>query len=192
MRRDRCQIRKHRITGQPSTQLRHLTSVRLSLAFALLLLCGSYSPTVAQEANGTTPTSTASTVVDDAAKMETRDLSFDDLKFEVPVGEDFESSMLTDAVKQLDGQKVKIRGYIKPNFQQRGFSKFVLVRDNQECCFGPGAAIYDCVLVMLDENVTTDFTVRPVTVEGMMYLKEYIGPDGKIWAIFRMKESRVE
>ncbi|MEE2825693.1 MAG: hypothetical protein VYE64_03600, partial [Planctomycetota bacterium] len=65
----------------------------------------------------------------------------------------------------------------------------VFVRDDKECCFGPGAAIFDCVLVQMEKENPTDFTVRPVTIEGKFYLKEYKGPDGNTWAIYRMKDG---
>lgn len=120
------------------------------------------------------------------------DLTFDNLKFEMEKTETFERAMLTSEIKSLDGKKITIRGYIRPNFRQSGITKFVLVRDNQECCFGPGAAIYDCVLVMLDDDIEIDFTVRPVTVKGDFYIKEFKGNDGKIWAIYRMKNAVVE
>ncbi len=142
----------------------------------------------------TTEQSTAeqSTAADEAAKKILRDISFDDLKFDIPIGTPFKREMLNVDVKKLDGQVIKIRGYMKPNFQQSNIEKFVLVRDNQACCFGPGAAIYDCVLVMLDAGKKTEFSVRPITVSGTMYLKEYKGPDGNIWAIFRMRNAQVE
>ena len=120
------------------------------------------------------------------------DLTFDNLKFEMEKTETFERTMLTSEIKSLDGQQITIRGYIRPNFRQSGITKFVLVRDNQECCFGPGAAIYDCVLVMLDDDVEIDYTVRPITVQGDFYIKEFKGPDGKIWAIYRMKHAVVK
>jgi hypothetical protein len=133
-----------------------------------------------------------STSPDDTSKNILKDISFDNLKFDMPIGKAFRREMLTEDVKQLDGQLIKIRGYMKPNFQQSNIEKFVLVRDNQACCFGPGAALYDCVLVMLGTGKATEFSVRPITVSGTMYLKEYKGPDGNIWAIFRMKNAAVE
>ena len=50
-----------------------------------------------------------------------------------------------------------------------------------ECCFGPGAAIYDSIMVDMDESSgkTVKFTTRPVTVEGEFVVKELIGPDDK-------------
>jgi hypothetical protein len=100
--------------------------------------------------------------------------------------------MLTDEIREYDGQLIRLRGYIRPSFRQSGLKKFVFVRDNKECCFGPGAAIFDCVLVELAKDKATEYTVRPVTIEGRFYLKEYTGPDKKIWAIYRMKGGIVK
>jgi len=119
------------------------------------------------------------------------DLTFDDLVFEMEKGEKFLRSMLTPEVIQYHGKKIRLRGYIRPSFSQSGLTKFVFVRDNKECCFGPGAALYDCVLVRLADGESTNYTVRPVTIEGLFYLKEYTGPDGNVWSIFRMKDGRV-
>jgi hypothetical protein len=120
------------------------------------------------------------------------ELTFDDIKFEIEVGEPFERGMLTRNIELLDQLKIRIRGFIRPSFKQSGLDKFVFVRDNQECCFGPGAALYDCILVELVKGTTTDFSVRPVTISGTFYVREYLGPDGETWAIFRMKDARVE
>lgn len=119
-------------------------------------------------------------------------ITFDDLVFEMEKGGKFERSMLTGKITEMDGDKVRIRGFIRPAFKEKGIAKFVFVRDNQECCFGPGAALYDCILVELGGEKTTDYTVRPITVLGTLYLKEFKGPDGNIWAIYRMKNATVE
>ncbi len=123
---------------------------------------------------------------------EPRELSFDDLKFDIEKGAEFKESMLTEGLKKLDGQKVRLRGFVRPGFKQSGIKNFVLVRDNQECCFGPGAALYDCVMVKMSEDQAIEFTVRPITVVGTMQLKKYIGKDKKVWAIFRLNDTRLE
>ncbi len=120
------------------------------------------------------------------------DLTFDDVKFDLEPDEPFTADKLTDAIRQIDGQRIKIRGYIRPSFSQRGLKSFVFVRDNKECCFGPNAAIYDCMLVKLKKETTTDYTVRPVVIEGTFYLKPYQGPDGNTWAIYRMRNASVK
>ena len=96
------------------------------------------------------------------------DINFDDLKFEIEKDSPFEDGMLTDEIRELAGRKVKLRGYILPTtlFKQNDISQFVLVRDNLECCFGPGAALFDCVIVNMVPPNVIDFVTRPVTVEG--------------------------
>jgi len=95
-----------------------------------------------------------------------KDVTFDDVKLELKKGDPYDSSLLTPKIKGLDGKSIRIRGYILPGFQQNGIKQFVLVRDNMQCCFGPGALLHDCILVELTPPVTTSFTVRPVSVEG--------------------------
>jgi hypothetical protein len=113
------------------------------------------------------------------------DKTFDDLRFEMTLGEKFKRSMLTENIEQLNGQRIRIRGYILPTPQKRGITQFVLVRDNQECCFGPGAALYDCILVEMKPGNTADFTIRPIAVEGTFEVHEF-AVGGKYLAIYRM------
>jgi hypothetical protein len=119
------------------------------------------------------------------------DITFDHIKFDIPEGESYSQTMLTDEIHRLDGQQVKLRGYIRPSFKQRDLKGFIFVRDNKECCFGPGAALFDCVVVKLAKDQATDYTTRPVAVTGTFVLKQYTGPDGNVWAIYRMKDAAV-
>jgi hypothetical protein len=111
------------------------------------------------------------------------DINFDDLQFEIEKDAPFDAKMLTNDVKQLGGKKVKLRGYILPAtlFKETNIEEFVLVRDNQECCFGPGAALFDCVMIKMKPGKTTNFVTRPVTVEGDFKIdtKSYKYPGGK-------------
>ncbi len=128
----------------------------------------------------------------DEARKKNFELTFDDLKFEMEKGSKFDRSLLTDKINSYNNNTISVRGYIRPSFSQSGLTKFIFVRDNKECCFGPGAALYDCILVRLTKGSTTDFTVRPVTIEGTFSLKEYNGPDGKVWSIYRMNDTEVK
>lgn len=119
------------------------------------------------------------------------DKTFDDIKFDIEPGDPFDRSLLTDAIRELDGRRMRIRGYILPTAQKRGIEQFVLVRDNQECCFGPGAALYDCILVTMQEGETAEFSVRPVAVEGEFTIDEFYGPDGAPLAIYRLAGESV-
>lgn len=147
--------------------------------------------TIKQTGSSTSATDTAEIVLQKNNANKTFELTFDDLAFEMEKTDKFKRSMLTEKINGYDGGTVRLRGFIRPSFSQSGLTKFVFVRDNKECCFGPGAALYDCVLVRLAKGKKTEFTVRPVTIEGKFYLKEYKGPDGKVWSIYRMKDAFV-
>lgn len=141
------------------------------------------------------PAATPPTIKPEAAKTEpakTVDKSFDDLKFEMAVGDPFRRELLTDEIEALGGRTIRIRGYILPPPQKRGLKSFVLVRDNMECCFGPGAALYDCILIEMAPGKTAEFSTRPVAVEGEFAIEVFPGPDDTPLAIYRMTGQSVK
>jgi hypothetical protein len=121
-----------------------------------------------------------------------REITFDDIKFEMQKGDPFTRDLLPKRVTVLERQPVRIRGYILPSFQQAGLTQFVLVRDNQECCFGPGAALHDCIVVRMRPGRTANFSIRPVAVAGTFRVDELRGPDGRHLAIYALDGDAVE
>ena len=119
------------------------------------------------------------------------DKTFDDIKFEMEKEDPFERSMLTPEIESLTGRRIRIRGYILPTVRSSGIRQFILVRDNMECCFGPGAALFDCIVVKMQEGQTANFSIRPVAVEGRFGIQELIGPDGRHLAIFELAGESV-
>jgi hypothetical protein len=122
----------------------------------------------------------------------TNNYSFDDLKFDIEKDAPFERSMLPKKIEEYAGQRVSIRGFILPTSFATGLTSFVLVRDNMECCFGPGAALYDCIVIEMAEGKTTDYSIRPVTVEGKFSIDEFIGPNRRHLAIYKIVADKVE
>jgi len=120
------------------------------------------------------------------------DKTFDDIRFEMKPEERYQRAMLTPAIEALAGQRIRIRGFILPTAQQRGIKQFVLVRDNQQCCFGPGAALFDCILVKMTDGKTVEYTLRPVAVSGTFDIREFKGPDDRYLAIYHMDSDGVE
>ena len=121
----------------------------------------------------------------------TLDLSFDDVKFEMEKTAAFDRSMITPTIEQYEGRSIRIRGYILPSFKQDGLTEFILVRDNMECCFGPGAALYDCIMIRMQPGKSTSFSVRPVTVEGKFRIEEWRDFDNVVRAIYHMEGQQV-
>ena len=120
-------------------------------------------------------------------KSRLKDISFDDIKFDIAKDAPFKRDLLPKKIEALEGQLVRLRGYMLPSFQQSGIKKFVLVRDNMECCFGPGAAIYDCVIIEMQGSASASFSVRPMAVEGVFSVSEFKGPDGNHLAIYHIE-----
>lgn len=67
-------------------------------------------------------------------------------------------------IRELLGEKVFLKGFIRPDSTNsgltRGISEFLLVRDNNQCCFGDLSQVkfYDQVAVTLEPGLTTNFS----------------------------------
>lgn len=186
-----------------------ISGVRL-VAVGLLLLQGVTISSVVAQVPAETPAEkpdknprqrpiTARAPVEERLSRDTAkakgDLTFDDIKFDIEKGGKFSRSLLTKDIEELDKKTVRIRGYILPAsvFKQSGIEEFVLVRDNMECCFGPGAALFDCIIVQMEPGKTADFTTRPVAVRGKFEIKEFMYPDSdEHYAIYRMVATEVK
>ena len=103
------------------------------------------------------------------------ELSFDDVKFDLEKGSPFHRELIPPTIEAFEGRRVRIRGYILP----------------MECCFGPGAALYDCIVVRMNAGTSTSFSIRPVAVTGIFRITELKGPDGNHLAIYSMDGEAV-
>jgi hypothetical protein len=121
-------------------------------------------------------------------------ISFDDLMFDIAPDQKFEPSLLNDGVRSLFDRQVKIRGYILPQsvLFDKGNPAFILVRDNQECCFGPGAALYDCIYVQMKPGRTADFRAIPIAATGTFRFRPYQDASGATRAVFLLEADAIE
>ncbi|HEY1067159.1 MAG TPA: hypothetical protein VGE52_13655 [Pirellulales bacterium] len=114
------------------------------------------------------------------------DLTFDDLKFDIEKDAKFDWSMTTEKMESLRGRRIRIRGWIHPS---SAFSSqvrdFIFVRDNLECCFGPGAAVFDCLSVAMAPGKSAKFGVLPIAVEGTLELDPF-DIDGVTRMLYRL------
>lgn len=77
-------------------------------------------------------------------------------------------SHLPGWLRALNGQRVRVRGYMVPAWREEDLTGFVLARDTEVCCFGPRGKIYHLVTVKLRRGETTDYIqLRPFDVEGV-------------------------
>ena len=176
---------------------------KLAVLFVLFSVAnGSLAAAQEKPARNSAATGPKESKEEASARRAKGEINFDDLQFELEKDQPFRDGSLNSVVKGLDGKKVKLRGYILPStlFKETGIDQFVLVRDNQECCFGPGAALFDCVIVEMVPGRTTDFVTRPVTVEGRFKIDTVsykypggAGPKGAShFAIFKIAGERVK
>jgi hypothetical protein len=119
------------------------------------------------------------------------DITFDDLELDMPLNTLFNRSLLTPRAAQLDGQLVRLKGFIYAGgvFQQSGIKSFPFVK-NTQCKFGPDGLAFCVILVDLDEGVSTDFTTYPVTVEGRLSVQPY-DAEGFTWSVYHLQGRRV-
>jgi len=81
-------------------------------------------------------------------------------------------------VHALDGEKVFIKGYMRPGTHvsrtdtpvRHNVSRFLLVRDNNQCCFGDISTVkyYDQVFVQLADRLTTEYSGRMFRIGGVL------------------------
>ncbi len=75
--------------------------------------------------------------------------------------------MFPDWLRDLDGQLVRIRGFMFPTLSQTGITYFQHVRDNEICCFGRTPKVYDRISTVLRSGKTTNYIQgRPYDVIG--------------------------
>ena len=171
---------------QPILAIAALTAV---CGLAALLLTSGCAPSSAPAA---VQTNTATS--NPAAKQPPKDITFDTIKLAKmkDKNQPFSRELLTPQIERLDGQRVRLRGFILPPPQQTGLTRFMLVRDNMACCFGPGSWLYDRVKVDLVPGVSTDYKLSPIVVEGVFNIHEIQMPDGSYMAIYRVTADKVQ
>ena len=95
-------------------------------------------------------------------------------------------------LKALNGEKVVVRGWMFPPLMTEGLPAFLFVRDNQICCFGREAKVYDKVRVTLKEGETTDYIFgRPFDVVGTFHI-ESEERDGELYFLYSIDNAVVK
>ncbi|QDT54979.1 hypothetical protein Pan44_30200 [Caulifigura coniformis] len=94
-------------------------------------------------------------------------------------------------LKSLNGEKVRLRGWMFPPLMTEGLPAFLFVRDNQICCFGREAKVYDKVRVTMKEGTTTDYIFgRPFDVIGTFHI-ESEERDGELYFLYSIDDAVV-
>jgi hypothetical protein len=121
-----------------------------------------------------------------------RVLTWEEIDLPLGAAERFEPWMLKTAVQALDGQRVRITGYMYGDvFQPTNIREFKLVR-HVDCKFGAAGHPAHLIFIELGGTLRTAFTKEPMTVEGTFHIRPYTGPDGRTWALYQVDGTKVE
>ena len=71
-------------------------------------------------------------------------------------------------VKPLNGQAIFIKGYMYQTKEAEGLRRFVLLKDNGECCFGGDPKPYDMIGVQMQDSKKVDSMEGLVAVAGIL------------------------
>lgn len=101
-------------------------------------------------------------------------LSFNDMK---PSELDERSGTIVPAeVAALDGKKIFIKGYIRQDSISQMFNigDFLLVRDNQQCCFGSLSNVkyYDQIRVKMSGSHLVNYSPGVVRIGGVLRIEQ--------------------
>jgi hypothetical protein len=152
------------------------------LGSAFLLLTDGASPKAALADQGDKPVKRSGKPVD---------ITYDDLETEMKEDMKWDEKFLTDRMKELDGKTVRIGGFMLADFRTKGITEFVMLK-NTECKFGPGGTAQHVIMVYLSPGESTRYTTRAVTLEGVLVLKPWEGPDGNTWALYELRDGTVK
>jgi hypothetical protein len=93
-------------------------------------------------------------------------------------------------VSSLEGKNVFIKGYIRPDSitMPRGIDQFLLVRDNNQCCFGDMSKIkyYDQILVKMSGDRRVDFSRGVFGIGGVLHIEPQYAMPGSPKTVFTL------
>jgi hypothetical protein len=79
--------------------------------------------------------------------------------------------LVPPAALALEGQKIFIKGYVYPGREKDGIRKFLLVRDQGECCFGGNPKVTDRILVTLEDPLRLSYESRIHKLGGTFHVE---------------------
>jgi hypothetical protein len=91
-------------------------------------------------------------------------------------------------VMALNGQRVFIKGYMRPGNVSAGIDQFLLVRDDNQCCFGDISAVkyYDRILVNLTGKLRLNYSTDVFAIGGVLKVipqNVVLGPQASVFVL---------
>jgi hypothetical protein len=99
-------------------------------------------------------------------------------------------------VAKLDGQKVFIKGYFRPDSAKytKNVREFLLVRDNNQCCFGDMSTVqfFDQMAVALVGGKTVDYKPGLYRMGGKLHIKPENAVNGSQLPVYVLEADHAE
>jgi len=101
-------------------------------------------------------------------------------------------SRIPDPVRALDGRLVAIRGFLIPLRMDEGLTvEFLLMRDQNLCCFGTVPKVNEWILVRAEGRGVKPVMDQPITVLGRLQVGE-LRENGFLTGIYRMEADQID
>ena len=117
-------------------------------------------------------------------------ISYDDLNLSMEPDTLFQDWMLTQRVRDLDGQRVRITGFMLPSYESQNIKQFVMLRE-KECPYGPGGQAHHVIAVTM-QRASAHYTADAITVEGVFSVRPFTGDNDKTWAMYAMDDAEFQ
>jgi hypothetical protein len=99
-------------------------------------------------------------------------------------------------VAKLDGQKVFIKGYFRPDSAKytKNVREFLLVRDNNQCCFGDMSTVqfFDQMAVVMKGDLVVDYKPGLYRMGGKLHIKPENAVNGSQMPVYVLEADHAE
>lgn len=93
-------------------------------------------------------------------------------------------------VVALDGKKVFLKGYMYQTNSTQDLRSFLMVKDNQDCCFGANPSITDRLGVVMTGDKTVDYRGGKVAIAGTFRLNPNYDPEESLAPIYLIEGEK--
>ena len=127
----------------------------------------------------------------DRVPLEPTAITWDELDVGIHAESRFEPWMMKTSIQSLEGQPVRITGYMHAGVPVRdGIREFILLR-NIDCPYGRQGEAHHVIVVKLAGDSHTSYTQKPLTLEGTFHVRPFDGPDDATWSLYALDDARL-
>lgn len=91
---------------------------------------------------------------------------------------------IPEPVTKLLGKKIFIKGWMMPSNRTQGLTKFILIKDSGDCCFGGFPKAFDHIEVTLIDGKKTDsFATSKIYVTGVLNANANVPDDETVYTM---------